>query len=75
MDCRDFGALVMALAAGVFLGLILGGALNNRERSLWLQEMEQSDRAWEAVAGRAYDQGYADCARAVGREIETTGMR
>jgi len=35
----------------------------------------KSDKAWEEVAGRAYDRGYVDGARAVGRDVESAGLR
>ena len=76
MDSRiNMGSMVLGIALGMWLAMMLAGVLQERSRRLWLQDAEASDRAWEEVAGRAYERGYVDGARAVGREVEHTGLR
>ena len=76
MDSRiNMGSMVLGIALGMWLAMMLAGVLQERSRRLWLDDMAASDKAWEEVAGRAYDRGYVDGARAAGREVESAGMR
>lgn len=77
MDSRiNMGSMVLGIALGLWLAMMVAGVLQERSRRLWIKDAEASDRAWEEVASRAYDQGYADCAKAAHREdVERAGLR
>lgn len=76
MDSRiNMGSMVLGIAMGLCLAMMLAGVLQERSRRLWLQDAEASDRAWEEVAGRAYERGFVDGAGRAGREVESAGMR
>jgi len=76
MDNRiNMGSMVLGIALGMWLAMMLAGVLQERSRRLWIQDAEASDRAWEEVAGRAYERGFVDGARAAGREVESAVLR
>lgn len=76
MDSRiNMGSMVLGIALGLWLAMMLAGVLQERSRRLWLQDAEASDRAWEEVAGRAYERGYVDGARMAVGEFERAGLR
>lgn len=76
MDSRiNMGSMVLGIALGLWLAMMVAGVLQERSRRLWIQDAEASDRAWEEVAGRAYERGFVDGARAVGREVESADLR